>query len=472
MPTWGPFVCRPRGPQNRRWGVPNPAGFHHPSVAANCSCCAWSAPVTLPRVNAGTYDKMAVREQYRTHLSSIQRKPPRYSGGVRVGPPTEWLFISGMGGSFHWNTQLRKRYRRYQGDRVLPELDHLVPVHGGALDRNRAVALMSTGVVALVGVGLLFVAWMLDFVLPGSGIAVWSIVAAGAGCIAVGIPWDLRRVRGALSSRRGVFGIGTSVTLSLAIGTVVLANLVSTTVYHRFDFTGLKQSTLTTQTREVLAGLASEVEVVSFYTDPNPNMKDSAEIAAVNSYGFDLLKECQNYTGLMQVRREDPELRPDLARQYGISPFAAAVGTVDPDQVSEIPLNANIVVVAGPQEPYAQNEIEMLDRYVAAGGRSALLLNPNAQQELRDFAGHLWLSVDDGTVVDPPSHVSPQFRYSTGRPPPQRIRIAGGVLPWCRRDHTGRRGAGRSGVDPDRIYDGRELDRAFAIGRFSAGVRS
>ena len=33
------------------------------------------------------------------------KKPPRYSGGVRVGPPAGWLFISGMGGFFHRNTQ-------------------------------------------------------------------------------------------------------------------------------------------------------------------------------------------------------------------------------------------------------------------------------------------------------------------------------------------------------------------------------
>ena len=187
---------------------------------------------------------------------------------------------------------------------------------------------MSTGVVALAGVGLLVAAWVLDFVLPGSGIAVWSVAAAGIGCMVTGLLWDLRRVRSALSSRRGVFGIGTSVTLSLAIGIVVLANLVSTTVHHRFDFTGLKQFTLTTQTREVLFALESEVEVVSFYGETNPNIKDSREIAAVNSFGFELLKEYANYSELLDVRREDPELRPDLARQYGISPYGAAVGTV------------------------------------------------------------------------------------------------------------------------------------------------
>ena len=337
---------------------------------------------------------------------------------------------------------------------------------------------MRTGLLALSGVGLLFAAWVLGFVLRGSGIAVWAIVAVGAGFIVAAALWDLRRVRGALASRRGVIGIGTSVSLSLAIGTVVLANLVSTTVFHRFDFTGLQQFTLTTQTKEVLAELDSEVEVVSFFAEPNPNMENSAEIASVNSFGFELLKEYENYTDWLQIRREDPELRPDLARQYGVSPFGAAVGTVvfrgefgqmrvygpqiqgeaesaftsailqvtgtrqrvvyfvtghgegrilgeyedarrglrdnlfqvgelNLDQVAEIPPNANIVIIAGPQEPYARDEIEMLDRYVRGGGRLALLLNPSPQQELRDFAGDWWSILDDGILVDPLSHVAP-----------------------------------------------------------------
>lgn len=339
---------------------------------------------------------------------------------------------------------------------------------------------MRTGPLALVGVGLLFAAWVLDFVLPGSGIAVWAIVAVGAGFIVAAALWDLRRVRGALASRRGVIGIGTSVSLSLAIGTVVLANLVSTTLFHRFDFTGIQQFTLTTQTKEVLIELDSEVEVVSFYAEPNPNVENSAEIASINSFGFELLKEYETYTDRLQIRREDPELRPDLARQYGVSPFGAAVGTVvfrgefgqmrvygpqiqgeaesaftsailqvtgtrqrviyfvtghgegsilgdyedarrglrdnlfqvgelNLDLVAEVPPNANVVIVAGPQDPFGPDEIGKLDRYLRGGGRLALLLNPNPQQELRDFAADWWLEVGDGVLVDPLSHVAPNL---------------------------------------------------------------
>ena len=401
---------------------------------------------------------------------------------------------------------------------------------------------MTTGVVALVGVGLLFAAWVLDFVLPGSGIAIWAIVAAGVGCVVVAALWDLRRVRSALSSRRGVFGIGQSVILSLAIGTVVLANLVSTTVYHRFDFTGLKQFTLTAQTREVLAELDTEVEVVSFFAEPNPNMEHAAEIAAINAFGFELLKEYRNYNDRLQVRREDPELRPDLARQYSVSPYGAAVGTVvfrsefgqmpvygpqiqgeaesaftsailqvtgtrqrvvlfvtghgegsilgeyeqarrglrdnlfqvgelSMDQITEIPLNATIVVVAGPQEPLARGEIEMLDRYLREGGRLALLLNPNPATGVARLR--------QGLVVDRRrwhrgGYGLPrgaQRRHPAGRPRPKRVRTAGDLLPRSRRDRTGRGRAGGSGAGSDCLYHCTELDRAFAPGCLGPGIR-
>ena len=76
-----------------------------PRVAANCSCRAWSAPVTLPRINTGTYDKIAAREQYRTHLRLIQKSHPAIVAVSGLDPPAGWLIISGMGGSFHRNTQ-------------------------------------------------------------------------------------------------------------------------------------------------------------------------------------------------------------------------------------------------------------------------------------------------------------------------------------------------------------------------------
>ena len=49
--------------------------------------------MTLPRVNTGTYDKMAVREQYRTHFSLIQKSHPAIVAVSGLDhPPGGFLF--------------------------------------------------------------------------------------------------------------------------------------------------------------------------------------------------------------------------------------------------------------------------------------------------------------------------------------------------------------------------------------------
>ena len=341
----------------------------------------------------------------------------------------------------------------------------------------------SSGSMALIGLATLFVAWVLDFIVPGSSIATWAIVAIGAGLIVANAAWEFRRVRGALTSSRGLFGIGTGVSLSLVVGVLLLANLISTTVFHRFDFTGLDQFTLTSQTQEVLRELEGDpgaLEVVSFYSDANANNEGSAEAYAVNDFGFSLLQEYARYTDVLGIRREDPELRPDLIREYlGQSPltqlavrlgvgvfrgsegqllvpgpqiqaeaenaftsailqvtgtrqrivyfvtghgepsiggdYSAAreglrdnlfqVGELDLRRLDAIPDNASAVVLAGPQLPVSEREIALLERYLRR--RLMLLVNPNPQQELRDLVASWWLAIEDGVVVDPASHVTP-----------------------------------------------------------------
>jgi ABC-2 type transport system permease protein len=342
-----------------------------------------------------------------------------------------------------------------------------------------------SGSIALAGLGTLVVAWVLDFVLPTSRIITWAIVAVGVGLILANALWEFRRVQGALSSKRGAFGIGTGVTLSLVAGVLLLANLVSTTVFHRFDFTGLEQFTLTTQTKEALGELAEleeTVEVVAFHSDANPNVEGSAEVFAVNSFGLSLLQEYTSYTDKLDIRREDPELRPDLTRQYlgqgrlaqvasrlgvvlfrfegrqmmvfgrqiqaeaenaftsailqvtgtrqrivyflsghgeagiagdysdareGLRDNLFQVGELDLRTLGDLPVNTSAAVLAGPQLPLADAEIALLQRYLERGGRLMLLLNPNPQQELRDLVAEWWLSIEDGVVVDPAAHVTP-----------------------------------------------------------------
>jgi len=175
---------------------------------------------------------------------------------------------------------------------------------------------MQTGILALLGLGALFVGWILTFVLPQIRYVAWGVLALGAILVLVAFVLDYRRVGGALASRRGKFSTGTTVMVSVFVGIILLVNAISIGNYHRFDVTGLSQYTLTSQTRDVLANLDQEVEVVKFFV-PNDS-------TGGGSYATSLLEEYQNFTDKLKVKTVDPDEHPDQARQYGIDRYLAA----------------------------------------------------------------------------------------------------------------------------------------------------
>jgi ABC-type uncharacterized transport system involved in gliding motility auxiliary subunit len=177
---------------------------------------------------------------------------------------------------------------------------------------------MQTAIFALLGVASLLAGFVFRLVMPGLRYYAWGILALGVALLAAGAILDFRKVRGALGSKRGKFGIGTTVKISLFCGIILLINAVSVGTFYRFDFTGLAQFTLTSQTKEVLAELDEPVEIVNFFTPALP--------AAITGYARDLLDEYQNYTDQLTVREIDPELNPDQARQYGIAGYGALYG--------------------------------------------------------------------------------------------------------------------------------------------------
>ena len=184
------------------------------------------------------------------------------------------------------------------------------------------MALKSSSMLAVVGLATLFAAWVLGFVMPALRAVTYAAAGLGAALIAASVVIDFRRLGGALASRRGLFGLGAGAGMALVAGIVLLANAVSVRINHRFDVTGLSQFTLTTQTKEVLTALKQPVEVISFFNPADPR------VIGMREFGHDLLAEYRRYTDLLTVRSEDPEIRPDLARQYRIGPAAASLGVM------------------------------------------------------------------------------------------------------------------------------------------------
>jgi ABC-type uncharacterized transport system involved in gliding motility auxiliary subunit len=329
---------------------------------------------------------------------------------------------------------------------------------------------MHTTVIAVLGLALLFVGFVFGLILPGLRTYAWAILALGAALLAAAVVLDFKRVRSALISRRGRFGLGTTVKISLFSGIILLINAISIGTYHRFDFTGLAQFTLTSQTKEVLAELDQPVEVVNFFTPSVP--------PTISTYARYLLDEYQVHSDQLTIREVDPELNPDQARQYQVDQLGALYGVTvfrseqgqrqvygpqitaeaehaftsailevtgikqkkvyfltghgessiygentsarsglrdylfEVDEVDllrslQVPDDAAVLVVAGPQQPLARRELEVLSRYLDSGGRLMVLINPGGLGGLGQLLNQWSLEIGDGVMIDPSSHVAP-----------------------------------------------------------------
>ena len=179
---------------------------------------------------------------------------------------------------------------------------------------------MQTSILALLGLAALFVGLVLNFVMPGIRYYAWIILALGAALLAVAFIFDFRKVQNALISHQGKFGVSTTVGVSLFFGVILLVNAISVGNFHRFDFTGLAQFTLTSQSKDVLKGLDKPVEIVTFFSPTVPPQ--------VSLQGRFLLDEYQLHSDQLTLRNLDPDLNPDQARQYGLNRLGAQYGSV------------------------------------------------------------------------------------------------------------------------------------------------
>ncbi|UCH43734.1 MAG: GldG family protein [Dehalococcoidales bacterium] len=168
-----------------------------------------------------------------------------------------------------------------------------------------------SGLIAILGLVALLVGLVILALLPDIPYASWIIMVIGGLLLVAAFIMDFRRVGRALTARRGIFGIGTTVMASVFIGITLVINAISIGNFHRFDLTGVAQFTLTSQTQEVLSELETPVQALTFSVPGDP----------LGSYTFDLLKEYQNHTDQLSMKFIDADQQPDLARQYGITEY-------------------------------------------------------------------------------------------------------------------------------------------------------
>ncbi len=331
---------------------------------------------------------------------------------------------------------------------------------------------MQTALIAVLGLVSLLVGLILMLILPGIRAFSWILLALGAVLLTASFIIEFRRVKGALVSRRGKFGTSATIMVSIFIGIILLINAISIGNYHRFDFTGLAQFTLTSQTKDVLAELEAPVEVLCFFAPD-----DAYGIA---SYATSLLNEYQNYSDQLSVKVVDPDEHPDQARQYEITQYQTVVfkgpegnrlvypeeiitaaehaftsailevtgitqkkvyfltghgessillgsdsgystareglldnlyqvDTLDILVTHSIPDDCAVLVIAGPVKSLTSDEVETIKGYLKNNGRALILTNPNFPPEMKALMSPWGITVEEGTLIDTASYAAPSL---------------------------------------------------------------
>jgi gliding motility-associatede transport system auxiliary component len=169
------------------------------------------------------------------------------------------------------------------------------------------------GLLGWLGVALVFAAVAIRFLKPEwqqyyNGLAIGGLV-----CTLLYILSQWREIGQSFSGRQARFGTLAAASVLVVLTIIVAINYLSTRHNRRWDLTGSKQFSLSDQTKKVLADLKEPVNVRVF-----------ARSEEFSRYR-DRLDQYTYQSKLLTVEYVDPEKRPGLAQQLGVTTLGTTV---------------------------------------------------------------------------------------------------------------------------------------------------
>ena len=311
-----------------------------------------------------------------------------------------------------------------------------------------------------VGIALVLGALVVRFTMPEQEeVWYWSAVA-GIAVVGLYMLTQWRDIFGAFGRRRVKYGALATSSVILALGILTAVNFVLARQNKRWDLTAAGQYSLSDQTVQVLRSLESQVRIIVFgrdiefpayqdrlaeyeYTSPQVSLEfvdvDKQPLQArqydIQSYGTIIFEYEDRVERVVSDTEQDltnalikviegkevkayfvqghGERSPEGTDRDGLSALSEAlrldnfsVDTVVLAQTGNVPVDASVVIIAGPTIDYLPGEIEVLRDYLEAGGKALFLLDPPSDPETTDQAALLslvaeWgISVGDDVVVD------------------------------------------------------------------------
>jgi hypothetical protein len=292
----------------------------------------------------------------------------------------------------------------------------------------------------------------------------WVVgVKAACGAALLALSWLL----GKGGARPTLRGIREGITVVLALTAVVGVNLATHSLPLTRDLTRERIHSLAPQTQSVLAALSQPIQVIAVVPESHPAREPLEQLAreyvqaAHGKLSFTAVDSRKNPQAAARFGLRDGEMAVVLERQDGARTALAAVSEaeltqallrlsrsrgltayfvqghgepppeVDPpvpgDQrplrgfsqalvqegyvlqplnlkATDVPPNADVVLITGPQSSFSSEEVERLSRYLDGGGHLGLFVEPNISTgQLAELLVRWGILLDPGVVAEPPA---------------------------------------------------------------------
>jgi ABC-type uncharacterized transport system involved in gliding motility auxiliary subunit len=316
------------------------------------------------------------------------------------------------------------------------------------------------GIIGWIGTALVFVALAVRFVHPAWERAWYFMAWAGLVAILVYAVGQWREMTAFLRGRHGRLGTAAVLSTLIVLGILVAVNYLAARENKRWDLTTSKVYTLSEQTQKLVSKLDAPLKMIAFgrqadldryrlrmpeyeyvskkvsvqYVDPDKDPALARQYQ-VQTYGTIVLLYKTRVERSMSDSEQDlanaliKVITGDQKKVYfvqghgehdttntergGYSGVAAALGrdnySVDKlvlAQQNDVPADASVVVVAGPETDFVQPEIDRLRAYLQRGGKLLLMLDPPEKADSAPLTNLLALArdwdvqVNDDVVLD------------------------------------------------------------------------
>lgn len=290
-----------------------------------------------------------------------------------------------------------------------------------------------------------------------------QLTYAGIGIAIIGflliVVANRQAIAKALRTRQAKYGANSlALTLSV-IGIIVLVNYLGSRYQWRFDLTEAKTFTISEQSKKILDSLDGPVTITAYYQDNNPSRQQVKDLLSnyeyaskqlkisfvdpdkqpalaqqhgIERYGTTIFQKGdrtekvtsfseQDFTSALikLVKNKETkvyfveghgELSLEEFGDKGISRIKDALGkdhyqteALSLPAKQEVPADADVVVIAGPQHPYAAKEVELLDTYLKKGGKLLVMVSPGVNAGLDGLLTTYGISFGNDLVIDPVS---------------------------------------------------------------------